>query len=90
MAGHFTEQFSFVTGAIRRRDLGYLVLSNDASAEQKVPHAAIVQWKPDSWISGGQVDWRAAGAAIVSHPAEQLLVAGEFGAALLLGGGDRH
>jgi hypothetical protein len=90
MAGHWTDLFSFVTGAIRRQDLAYLILSEDKASEQKIPMAAIVQWEPSGWGDGGQVKWRAAGAAIAQHPLEQLLVAGEFGGALLVGSGDRH
>jgi hypothetical protein len=90
MNGHWTDKFSFVTGAIRQSDLGYLILSDDGAREKKIAMAGIVQWEPAGWGDGGQVAWRAAGAAIAKLPAEQLIVVGEFGSALLLGGGDRH
>lgn len=90
MAGQWTPLYSFVTGAIRRKDLGYLILSDDEASALKQPHAVIRQWTPTGWGNGGIVQWRAAGAAITHHPAEQLIVVGEFGIALLVGGGDRH
>lgn len=90
MSGYWTDLYSFVTGAIRRNDLAYLILSDDNANERRIPLSGIVQWKPDGWGDGGQVPWRAAGAAITKHPMEQLIVVGEFGNALLLGGGDRH
>lgn len=90
MAGHWADLYSFVTGAIRQKDLAYLVLSDDKANQKKIPLAGVVQWEPDGWGDGGQVGWRAAGAAITKHPQEQLIVVGEFGGALLLGGGDRH
>lgn len=90
MAGHWTQNFSFVSGAIRQKDLGYVILSDDRAAESKIPLAGIVQWEPDGWGDGGQVGWRTAGVAVVRKPIEQLCAVGEFGQALLLGSGDRH
>jgi hypothetical protein len=90
MAGHWTDLYSFVGGAIRQTDLGYLVLSNDDAAEKKIPMAGIVQWEPEGWADGGTVNWRAAGVAVVRKPLEQLCVVGEFGEVLMLGSGDRH
>lgn len=90
MKGHWTDLYSFVTGAIRRKDLGYLILSDDGASKKKIPMAGVVQWKPSGWGDAGQVRWRAAGAAITRRPSEQLIVVGEFGGALLVGGGNRH
>ena len=90
MAGHWTDLFSFVTGAIRENDLAYLILSNDEAAASKIPMAGIVQWEPEGWGDGGQMPWLAAGAVIVRQPLEQLCVVGEFGDVLMLGSGDRH
>jgi hypothetical protein len=90
MAGHWTDKFSFVTGAIRNRDLGYLVLSDDKAAERKIPLAGFVQWKPNEWADGGQVKWRVAGAVVVRNPIEQLCAVGEFGDVQFLGSGDKH
>jgi hypothetical protein len=90
MAGHWTDLYSFITGAIRRPDLGYLVLSNDEAAKAHIPMAGVVQWKPTGWGDGGTMNWRAAGAAMVRQPLEQLCLVGEFGQVLLVGSGDRH
>lgn len=90
MPGHWTDQFSFVSGAVRYRDLTYLVLSNDEMAASKTPHSIYVEWDNGSWNNGGRVDWLTAGIAIASHPLEQMAAVGEFGGALLLGSGDRH
>ena len=52
--GHWTDLFSFVGGAIREADLGYLVLSNDEAARLEKPLSGFVQWKPTGWGDGGQ------------------------------------
>lgn len=88
--GHWTDLFSFVTGAIRERDLAYLVLSSDAAAKKKMPLSGFVQWEPEGWGDGGQQRWLTVGACIVHSPRTQLLAVGEQGQALLLGSGDRH
>lgn len=90
MAGHWTDLFSFVTGSIREKDLGYLILSNDAASAHKIPSVGIVQWEPEGWGDGGQVPWRVAGTAISTQPLQQICVVGEFGQVLMLGSGDRH
>jgi len=90
VAGHWTDLYSFITGAIRAPGLGYLVLSNDEAADRKLPLAEIVQWEPADWADGGQVMWRVVGVAISRSPLEQLCAMGEFGNVLLLGSGDRH
>ncbi|WP_341317007.1 hypothetical protein WN982_37475 [Paraburkholderia sp. IMGN_8] len=90
MAGHWTDLFSFVTGAIRQKEIAYLLLSTDEASSLKIPLTGIVQWKPDAWADGGEVEWLAAGTAIARQPLEQLCVVGEFGKVLMIGSGDRH
>jgi hypothetical protein len=90
MTAYWTDLYSFVAGAIREKDLAYLVMCFDSASEKKIPLASVVQWEPDGWGDGGHVRWRATGAAITKHPREQLIVVGELGDALVLGGGDRH
>jgi hypothetical protein len=90
MAKHWTDLFSYVTGAIRYNDLGYMVMTFDAAEEMTIPSSSIVQWEPEGWGDGGQVKWRTAGVAIAKHPLEQCIIVGEFGNVLLAGNGDRH
>jgi hypothetical protein len=90
MPGHWTQQFSFVMGALRTEEIGYLVVSNDAAAERKIPHAHLIQWSPAEWGNGGQVKWRVSGVAVAKHPRIQFCAIGEFGDAVLIGSGDRH
>jgi hypothetical protein len=90
MAGHWTDLYSFVFGAVRYQDLAYLILSGDEMVTEKIPHSIVIEWDNGTWNDGGQLSWRTAGVAIASKPREQLIVVGEFGDVLLLGSGDRH
>lgn len=88
--GHWTDKFSFVNGAIRADDLGYLVLSDDAAAAIETPLSGFVQWKPTGWGDGGQERWLTTGVTVVFQPRAQLIAVGEYGEVLLVGSGDRH
>jgi hypothetical protein len=90
MAGYWTDLFSFVAAAIRNPNSIYIVLSDDEAVERKIPLSSIVNWKQDGWGDGGQTTWRTAGVAMIRHPLAQMIAVGEYGAALLLGSGDRH
>lgn len=90
MSGYWTDVFSYLTGAIRENDLVYLVMGDDEALNQQIPLSSIVQWEPDGWGDGGQVDWNCVDATVARHPLEQLIVLGQSGEVLALGSGDRH
>jgi len=90
MAGHWTDLFSFVTGIVRRKDLGYLVLSSDEMSKRKNPYSGFVQWHAGEWADAGHKKWLIAGIAVVRQPVEQMVAVSEYGEVLLVGSGDRH
>jgi len=90
MAGHWTDLFSFTTGAVRRRDVGYLVLSEDKLRRKKIPHSGFVVWQAGKWFDCGEGDWNTTSAIVIRRPKEQLVVLGEFGAMMFVGSGDQH
>src|ERR1051326_844272 len=90
MAGHWTDKFSFIRGAIRSRDILYVVMSDDEMASEKIPHSFLVLLSSNKWYTGGDTDWLTAGLGILRKPEEHSSAIGEFGRALLLGSGDRH
>jgi hypothetical protein len=49
MAKTWTDEFSFTTGAVWSKELGYLVASNDELAERDVAHSVFLMWKQGSW-----------------------------------------
>jgi hypothetical protein len=90
MAGHWTDRFSFVRGAVRYKDLAYLALVDDQLVKAKTPHTMVVEWDGGEWNDGGGGGWLLAGVTIARQPLEQLLAAGEYGDVVVLGSGDRH
>jgi hypothetical protein len=92
LAGHWTNQFSFVTGVVRRRDVAYLALFADAFARLKTDHTHVVGWHAGQWVGGniGQRNWTTVGAALCRHPLEQGVFLGLWGEILCVGSGDVH
>jgi hypothetical protein len=90
MAGHWTEKFSFVTGAVRSKVFAYVVLSDDELNEMKYPHSGFVVWDAGKWGDGGRTNWWLAGVSVSRRPRVQMCAVGTQGGVLLLGSGDRH
>jgi hypothetical protein len=88
MAGHWTDEWGFTTGAVRFKDLGYLIATNDKLIK-KGPHSTVVEWDNGKW---GQetVDWACTSCCVVKKPKEQLIAIGEGGEVFVTGSGDRH
>lgn len=90
MGGHWTDQFSFVHGAVRNRTTGYLALVGDEVAERKIPQAIFVVFHQNQWLNGADRKWRVAGMAVAKKPLEQLIAVAEWGDVLCMGSGDTH
>ncbi|HLY74699.1 MAG TPA: hypothetical protein VKU80_11330 [Planctomycetota bacterium] len=88
MAGHWTDEWSFTTGAIRRKDLAYLVGTHDKLIK-KGPHSAIIAWDAGTW---GQTTrkWGCTSCCVVKKPKEQLVAIGEGGQVYVVGSGEQH
>jgi hypothetical protein len=88
MAGHWTDEWSFTTGAIRRKDLAYLAATNDKLIK-KGPHSAIIAWDAGQW---GQTTrkWGCTSCCVVKKPKEQLVAIGEGGEVYVNGSGEQH
>jgi hypothetical protein len=90
MAGQLTNNGSFVFGVVRRPDIGYIVLSLDEMAEEKIPHSYMVQWHAGQFSNAGVLPWLTAGVSVLRQPIEQLLAVAEFGQVFIFGSGDKH
>src|SRR5438094_183460 len=89
MGGHWTDKFSFSTGAVFSKKRGYLVMTDDKLARDQVAHAFFVHWDNGKW---GAVDakWSSPSVTVVEHPKKQMVAIGELGQAKVAGGGDVH
>lgn len=88
MSGHWTDEWSFTSGAVRYKDLGYLVATHDKLI-RKGAHSTIIEWDAGKW---GQetVDWGCTSCCVVQKPKEQLVAIGERGQVFVTGSGEKH
>jgi hypothetical protein len=90
MAGHWTDTFTFIGGAVRSRTLTYLAMVGDESAENRIPGTSFVLWNGGKWQDCGDPEWNLAGIAVAKQPLEQMIAVGEWGEVLCVGSGDEH
>lgn len=92
MAGHWTDVFSYVTGAVRLRDLGYTALVSDDLARSGVEHTYFSEWDNGTWGEwiAGCAAWSTVDGAVCQHPVPQGLFLGLRGEVLCGGSGDVH
>ncbi len=89
MARFWTQDFSFNTGAARRRDLGYLILTDDELTEKGAAFSVLVTWHNGQWYQI-QNKWGCPSICVVRHPKEQAVAIGEMGQAYVTGQKDDH
>jgi hypothetical protein len=83
---------SYVTGAVRRKDIAYFALAADELIPQKVDHTYPLAWNDPKWFGGdiGMQEWTTAGVAVTRGPLEQGVFLGMGGEILCMGSGDVH
>lgn len=84
------EGFSFITGAVRFKDLGYIVVSNDSLAKKEVAHSQLIVWSKGEWSDLGTKNWLTHAIAIAKKPLQQMIVVSEFGQVVATGSKDVH
>ncbi len=89
MGGHWTDEFSFSTGAIRSKGFAYLIATEDRIAAEQKPHHIVVTWKNGTW---GQLvnNWACPSLCVARVPKEQMIAIGEFGDVQVLGSGEQR
>ncbi|WP_437882282.1 hypothetical protein [Pseudomonas sp. LRF_L74] len=90
MSGHWTDTFSFVTGAVRFADLAYIAMCGDELEKQNYPHTYFSEWDAGTWADGGKVLWPTAGMCVARRPLQQMCAVGIYGGVRLMGSGDTH
>lgn len=77
---------SFVTGAVRFRDLVY-VSTLDDSIESRIEHSHLYGWDSGNWGYGGARDWPTASVTVTQQPIQQALFMSPYGDVSLFGSG---
>lgn len=90
MAGHWTNLFGFIAGAVRSNAMVYLAVVGDQAAKQRVPGANFIMWHQGKWLNIEPRPWNVSGIAVAKQPLEQMIAVSEWGDVLCVGSGDVH
>lgn len=88
MAKSLVDKYSFRTGALRTRELAYILVIDDKLSEDQLPHTIYCMLNKDKW-SQDLVKWSANSSCVVKTPKEQFIAIGEYGNAYILGSGEK-
>jgi hypothetical protein len=93
LAKYWTEKFSFVTGAVRYKDLAYLAMVKDEFAAENIEHTFPIEWDREEWHNFDLkevINWNVVGISVCKYPIEQGIFLGLWGEILCVGSGDVH
>src|SRR5258708_25181367 len=90
MPAQWKDRFSIVTGVLRNKDIGYLVLQDDKLDPASSPSTRVVVWHKGEWLEGEATNWNCVSVAVSAAPLQQLIVLGPLGQILAIGSGDVH
>jgi len=91
MPGLPMAEFSFITGAVRLSDLGYVALVNDRLDKEGFPHSYFSEWDAGTWRGDERpVNWATVSMCVCQHPREQGLALGPGGDVWCAGSGNIH
>jgi hypothetical protein len=79
--------YVLTTGAVRRRDLAYVLGVETGSSETGRKRSRVFVYSRGQWIPPVDLDWNARSCTICHDPAERLIAMSEQGYILALGGG---
>jgi hypothetical protein len=84
----WTDEFRFIAGVIRLRDLGYLALEDESA--RGVEHSVFLEWDAGQWADCGGAPWGTVSFSTCLYPIHQGIAIAESGEAMLMGSGDIH
>jgi hypothetical protein len=90
MFAQWKNKFSIVTGVLRNKDIGYLVLQDDKLDPTSSPNSRIVVWHKGEWLEAETTNWNCVSVTVSVTPLQQLIVLGPLGQILAIGSGDVH
>lgn len=91
MTGKWTDDFSFVTGAVRSSGAGLLAAVSDDAVEARTNHTFFLIWENGEWDGlEAPKPWGTVGMCVCEHPRRETIALGSGGQVLCVGDGDVH
>lgn len=86
----WTDQYTFLGGAVAAPGLVYFVTHEDETAKERVPYSSFLTWKDGEWLDGGTREWPTVSVAAIPGDMTQLIAIGEGGQVFLKGAGEER
>jgi hypothetical protein len=86
----WTDQYTFLAGAVATPGLVYFVTHDDEVAEARVPYSSFLTWREGEWLDGGTREWPTVSVASIPGDMTQLIAIGEGGQVFLKGAGEER
>lgn len=90
----WTDQYTFLAGAVAGPDLAFFVTHDDETASARVPYSSFLTWKrgkdEGEWTDGGTREWPTVSMCAIPGDMTQLLAIGEAGQVFLRGAGEER
>ena len=80
--------YELTTGAVRYRDLAYVLGTETASSDEDFPRSRVFVYDRGQWIPPVDLEWNARSCVVCHDPAERLIAISEHGYVVTLGGGE--
>jgi hypothetical protein len=90
MPRNWTEQYTFLSGAVASSTVVYFVTHEDEVAAERVPYSSFLTWRDGQWLDGGTREWPTASLAAIPGDMTQLIAIGEGGQVFLKGAGEER
>jgi len=90
MPRNWTDQYTFLAGALAAPGLAYFVTHEDEVASERVPYSSFLTWRDGEWLDGGTREWPTVCLAAIPGDMTQLIAIGEGGQVFLKGAGEER
>ncbi len=90
MARIWTDQYTFLGGAVVSPGLAYFVTQDDEVAAERTAWSSFLTWREGEWLDGGSREWPSVSLATIPGDMPQLIAIGEAGQVFLKGAGEER
>lgn len=90
MPRNWTDQYTFLAGAVANDALAFFVTHDDETASERVPYSSFLTYRNGEWVDGGSREWPTVSVAAIPGDMIQLIALGDAGQIFLKGGGEER
>ena len=90
MPRNWTDQYTFLLGAVASPTLAFFVTHDDETASERIPYSSFLTLRENEWSDGGTREWPTVSLCAIPGDMTQLMAIGEGGQVFLRGAGEER